>query len=311
MPTGQEWLHFFVFHLAWIGMVAVVFYYMQLSEIKKNWALYRCNPFYMPLADNIEQNFYQCIQTSQSHYMGFLTQPLEFMSKNMTGSLQSVTNDIQNVRLMLGKMRTFFADMVQSIMGVFLNLVLEFTQITIKMRDLVGKTMGVAVTLLYMMDGSVKTMGSTWKGPPGQMVRALGKCFSPSTLVEVWQQNGKDRVRVHRTMEDVKMGDILWDGSRVVATMRIDNTVDAEKVYEISTERQIVNVSGSHLVVDSETGQWVCVFQATQAKVAEDQTMPYWVCLITDSHRILIDNQVFWDWEDHAMKKTNQTSVHP
>ena len=41
---------------------------------------------------------------------------------------------------------------------------------------------------MYVMDGSIKTMNSTWNGPPGQLVRALGKCFHPYTNIKL--ENG-------------------------------------------------------------------------------------------------------------------------
>lgn len=41
------------------------------------------------------------------------------------------------------------------------------------------------ITLLYILDGSTKTTQSMWKGPPGQMVRSLGKCFHPHTKIKL------------------------------------------------------------------------------------------------------------------------------
>ena len=58
------------------------------------------------------------------------------------------------------------------------------------------------VSLLFIMDGSIKTMNSTWNGPPGQLVRALGKCFHPYTNIKL--ENG-----IIKHMKDVNLGDIL------------------------------------------------------------------------------------------------------
>ena len=57
MPSGKNWINFLYINIAFAIYIASVFYYSQLAEIKANWPLYRCNPMYMPLADNVEQNF--------------------------------------------------------------------------------------------------------------------------------------------------------------------------------------------------------------------------------------------------------------
>jgi hypothetical protein len=50
---------------------------------------------------------------------------------------------------------------------------------------MVGKMIGIVVTILYVLDGSIKTMNSTWAGPSGQLVRAMGSCFHPETKVKL------------------------------------------------------------------------------------------------------------------------------
>ena len=49
---------------------------------------------------------------------------------------------------------------------------------------------------MFILDGSMKTMESTWNGPPGQLVRKVGKmkiCFRPDTLLRL--ENSLQRVR--------------------------------------------------------------------------------------------------------------------
>jgi hypothetical protein len=215
MPSGKNWVNFLYVNLAFAIYIAGVFYYSRVAEIKANWPLYRCNPMYMPLADNMEENFVYCIQSMQTNFMGFLLQPLTFLTDSLGGMLGGVMGEINSIRAMFDKIRTFFTDIVQSIFGVFLNLVIEFQRITIGIKDLIGKTIGIMVSLMYVMDGSIKTMNSTWNGPPGQLVRALGKCFHPDTNVKL--DNG-----IVKHMKDINLGDILEDGSFVESFMKID-----------------------------------------------------------------------------------------
>jgi len=72
MPSGKDWVNFFYVNLAFALYIGGVFYYSQVTQIKANWPLYRCNPIYMPLADDIESNFVYCIQSMQGNFMGYL-----------------------------------------------------------------------------------------------------------------------------------------------------------------------------------------------------------------------------------------------
>ncbi len=44
----------------------------------------------------------------------------------------------------------------------------------IKIKDMVSKVIGIMMTMMYLVQGSVMTMQSTWNGPPGAMVRFMG-----------------------------------------------------------------------------------------------------------------------------------------
>lgn len=295
MPSGKNWVNFIYVNIAFAIYIAGVFYYNQVSQIKSNWPLYRCNPMYMFLADDIEENFTYCVQNMQTSFMGYLLQPLTFITTSLTTMLGGFMGDIQNIRAMFNKIRTFFSSIIQSIFGVFLNLIIEFQKITIGIKDLIGKTIGIMVSLMYVMDGSIKTMNSTWNGPPGQLVRALGKCFHP--LTEVKLKNGQ-----FKCMKDIDLGDILEDGSIVESVMKIDNKKESIPFYSINTENGDILVTGSHLVFDKENNTFIKVQDYKKATLT-DIKFDWFSCLITDTHKIPIKDEIFWDWEDHFVKK--------
>lgn len=300
MPSGKNWVNFLYINLAFAIYIAGVFYYSQLADIKANWPLYRCNPIYMPLADNIEQNFVYCIQSMQTNFMGHLLQPLTFVTGSLGGMLGNFMNEINSVRAMFDKIRTFFSEIVQSIFGVFLNLVIEFQRITIGIKDLIGKTIGIMVTLMYVMDGSVKTMNSTWNGPPGQMVRSLGKCFHPETKIKL-------KNRTIKAIKDIDLGDVLEDGSIVESVMKIDNKREPIPLYVIKNKgvnNEDIFVTGSHLVFDEDKNLFIKVENYSKAEKT-DIKIDWFSCLITSYHRIKIGNEIFWDWEDHFVKQDN------
>ena len=298
MPSGKNWMNFIYINLAFGIYIAGVFYYGQMAQIKANWPLYRCNPMYMGLADDIESNFVYCIQNMQTGFMGYLLQPLTYVTSSMSSMLGGFSNDINNVRAMFNKIRTFFTSIIQSVFGVFLNLVIEFQKITISINDLIGKIIGTMVSLMYILSGSITTMQSTWNGPPGQMIRALGKCFHPETTVKL--KNG-----TIKAMKDIDLGDILENGSIVESIMKIDNKQNPIPLYVIKgagVNKEDIYVTGSHLVLNNDTKQFIKTEDYFKAELSDKKT-EWFSCLITSDHKIQIGNEMFWDWEDHFVKK--------
>ena len=299
MPSGKNWVNFLYVNIAFAIYIAGVFYYSQIAEIKANWPLYRCNPMYMPLADNMEENFVYCVQSMQTNFMGHLLQPLTFITSSLGGVLGGFVGEINDIRAMFDKIRTFISDTIQSIFGVFLNLVIEFQRITMGIKDLIGKTIGVMVSLMYIMDGSIKTMNSTWNGPPGQLVRTLGKCFHPDTKVRL--QNGDIKA-----MKDIDLGDILVDGAIVESVMKIDNKRDPVPLYKmkgVGVNDSDIYVTGSHLVYNPHANKFIKVENCRYAEISVLEA-EWFSCLITSNHRIKLGQEVFWDWEDHFIKNS-------
>jgi hypothetical protein len=298
MPTGKNWMNFIYINLAFGIYIAGVFYYGQIEQIKKNWPLYRCNPMYMYLADDIESNFVYCIQNMQTGFMGYLLQPLTYVTSSIGSMLGGFSDSINMARGMFNKIRTLFTSTIQSVFGVFLNLVIEFQKITISINDLIGKIIGTMVSLMYILSGSITTMQSTWNGPPGQMIRALGKCFHPETSVKL--KNG-----TIKAMKDIDLGDILENGSIVESVMKIDNKQNPVPLYIIKgagVNKEDIYVTGSHLVFNDVTKQFIKTEDYFNAKLSDKKT-EWFSCLITSDHKIQLGDETFWDWEDHYLKK--------
>jgi hypothetical protein len=304
MPTGRNWLYFIYVNLGFALYVAGTYYLSSVQEIKDNWPLYRCNPMYMPLSDNMSEDFTYCVQNITTSFMGYLLQPLTFITSTLSDMGANFTVQIDNVRAMFNKIRSFVSNIFQSIFGVFLNIIIEFQKIIIGLKDMVGKTIGIVVTMMYVLDGSIKTMNSAWKGPSGQLVRALGKCFYPMTKIRL--QNGNIVA-----IKDINLGDVLENGSIVYSTMRIDNvdrnsTLRKEKLYIIKktgVNKENIHVTGSHLVFDKRVNKFIPVSNYADAALSNVAT-DYLSCLITSDHKIKIGEEVFWDWEDHFIKNS-------
>lgn len=284
MPTMNNYLNLLYVNLGFIAQIAIMIYFRSVADIKKNWSLYRCNPPYWIFSDNISQDFTYCVQNTQTNMMGYLLQPIQYMISSLTSVGGGLNDSINNIRGMFSSIRDFITNIIENVFGVFLNLIIEFQKIIISIKDMVGKMVGIVVTIMYVLDGSIKTMNSAWKGPSGQMVRAIGSCFHPDTTVETVDK---------RTylMSDVPLGvKLTGKGGKVFSVLKIDN-VKKEAVYKLNN----VFVTGDHFVEYKE--KWIQVKNHIDAKLT-NIVPEYFTCLITDNRIIELNGTTFHDWED-------------
>jgi hypothetical protein len=165
--------------LIFVGMYFYNILAVGIKNIKDNWPVYRCNPSVMPFAGmfghDVGSNFTYCIQNMQSDYMGYLLQPLNYLTSVQNNTMGTLMESIQDIRGFFNVIRNFITSIVQSIFGIFLNILIQMQFMLIKMKDMVGKVVGVMATMMYILQGTVMTMESTWAGPPGAMVRTMSK----------------------------------------------------------------------------------------------------------------------------------------
>jgi len=225
--------------------------------------------------------------------MGYFLQPINYMISSLTSIGGGFNESINNIRGMFSSIRSFVSEIIQNVFGVFLNLIVEFQKIIISIKDMVGKMVGIVVTIMYVLDGSIKTMNSAWSGPPGQLVKAIGSCFHPNTNITL--SDGKQY-----TMENIPLGSELPDGGKVFAVLKIDNT-KKEPLYKIKGKNQDILVTGEHFIFDKETNKWIQVKDYSKSTIQKDLIIDYFSCLITTNRRIPIDNELFWDWEDDEL----------
>jgi hypothetical protein len=273
-----------------------------IAQIQADWPLYKCNPLVMPFASvfgyNTATNFTSCIQNIFSSYIGYILQPIHYLF-SVTGSIaKDLTNGLNDVRAFFDKIRNFITSIIQSVFGVFLNILIEFQRITIGIKDLFGKLIAVIVTLMYTVSGAIMTVNSAWNGMPGEMIRML--CFDPETKIKL-----KDDSLV--AIKDVPLNAILKTGTRVCTVMNISNLDNegkqVEKMYKVKgggEEGKDIIVSGSHLVYDPSIKEFVHVEDLGDAEIEmTDLKCETLCCLITTDHTIPIGKWIFHDWEDN------------
>jgi len=307
MKAGDIGLSLFII------LIFVILYLFNIlaigvKNIKDDWPKYRCNPIVMPFAGilapngtSATDNFTYCIQNMQSNYMQHLLQPVNYNLGVLGDSTSSIMESVNAARAFFNKLRNMITDTISGIFSVFLNIIIEFQRTIINIKDLFAKLVGILASLLFILDGSVKTMESAWNGPPGQLVRKVGKmkiCFKPDTLLQ--KENGE-----FVEIKDIKLGDKLKNGSEVMGTMQLNNLDEnrnhIEMLYRVpgGEINQDIYVTGDHLIYDNATTNFIKVKDFPESIKNTNCTSDYFCCLITSNHVISIGNRIFHDWEDN------------
>ena len=302
MPTFNNYFSFIMINLAFMAQVLAMAYFRAAADVKENWPLYRCNPPYWVFSENINEDFTYCVQNTQVNTMGYHLQPMTYLVSNLTSFTGELSGSLNNVRQMISGIRGFTGNIVQNIFGVFLNLIIEFQKMIIAIKDTVGKLIGVVMTILYVLDGSIKTMQSTWNGPPGKLVKSIGSCFHPETKI-------KTKSGEIYSMKDLPLGAELSDGGKVFAVLKIDNS-KKEHLYKINngtnkndTNNEFIYVTGNHYILDPSTNKFIKVKDYKGAQIQTEVYSDWFSCLITTNRRIKINKHIFWDWEDDELTK--------
>ena len=293
MPSLSNYMNLIYVHLGFVAQITAMAYFKSIIEIRENWPLYRCNPPYWIFSNDISADFTYCVQNTQVNLMGYLMRPFTYLLGNLTEMATGFGDAISSIRSVISNVRSFTTGIVENIFSIFVNLITEMERLILNIKDTMGKVIGVVVTMMYVLDGSLKTMQSAWKGPSGELVRKLGSCFEPSTKIKL--KNGEIYL-----IKDLPLGSVLEDGSIVLSVMKIVNNEQLYKVKGGITNENIY-VTGSHFVYSKKRDKFI---QVKDYEYAENQNIIKceWVSsLITSNRRIVIGDHIFWDWEDDEL----------
>ena len=280
---------------------------INIKRIKDNWETYRCQPLVMPFAwifgHDTAKNFTGCIQKIQGGVISGMLDPMRANMGSLSENTSSVSSDMNVFRISLTDIRDKINKSMTDVASMFFNGVIELSRTFLTLQDTVAKLSGTMITVVHLMDGSRMTLESTWRGFPGQLVRAL--CFHPDTRIH--KMNGTSCA-----IRDICMDDILLYNTGIISIMKINN-VDKngqynDKMYEVprkyideqcdkNTDKNIL-VSGSHLIYNTVSRTFVKVKDFPQS-VESKINSPILYCMITSTHVIPIGGHIFHDWEDN------------
>jgi len=87
----------------------------------------------------------------------------------------SINDSLSSSTAQSSSMNTSMTNIFGSIYGIFLNVIVEFNVLVIKLMDTQGKISGIITTILYIMTAVQYTFESMWAGIPGKMIQTIGK----------------------------------------------------------------------------------------------------------------------------------------
>lgn len=118
MPSGKNWVHFIYINIAFVVCAIGIFYYSQIGKIKSKWPLYRCNPFYIFLADDIQDNVKYCFRNVRyNHIIGYIFGPIMYIFNFMSKPLRGVMKDNEDIRNMFNSARLFIFSTINALIN--------------------------------------------------------------------------------------------------------------------------------------------------------------------------------------------------
>ena len=290
-----------------IGLYAYNVFSISVKQVQDNWPQYRCNPMYMPFSEQFGQdpmdNFSHCVHSMTKGIMSHLMEPMEHIANMLSNMGAGFQDSLNNIRHMFSNVRDSITGVISSVFAIFLSILIEIQKMIMSIKDLMGKTVGMLTTMMFMMDGTVKTMESAWNGPPGGMVRSL--CFHPNTTIQL--NNG-----TYTKIKNLNLGDVLKGGSVVEATLKLRNVDNIgrqlETLYQIDRGEKMekIYVTGKHFI-KGKNG-FIYTQDHPDAKLTLERSDVLY-SLITSDNKIRIGDRIFWDWEDDDLTAISKNPV--
>ena len=146
-----------------LGIVSFASYKAIINQLKDNWNTNKCNPIIMPFAGLIMpvpgqtttettfENFNYCIQQDMSAVFGIIMMPLEFILYLTITFLDMVLELILAVIDELAWLKNQISSIFEELYNKIVNFVIPIIEITVHIRDMLGKINGILTTSLFVI----------------------------------------------------------------------------------------------------------------------------------------------------------------
>jgi hypothetical protein len=296
IPTGQgpELWNFFnalAFIILMICGFALVFWGLAkitaISEVKKNWKMYRCDPTIMPFASfygyNTVDNFNYCMGSIFTEHSSDITSSFSSVLGSFTGILSVLMESVNSIRTSVatlgGGINVIFQDFTDRISTFFFQI--RMSAIRIKM--LMQRMYATMFAVMYMGMSSL-TAGVNFSNTI--LFSFLDTfCFEPTTEIVV---KGKGSIPI----SDIQIGDILMPTeSRVTAKFHFH--AHGQPMVKFQNG---IHVSSNHYILHNKN--WIRSEYHPDAVCTGEYTGGSLLCLNTHDHQIPVKDYIFRDYDE-------------
>ena len=274
------------------------------NYINSNWGDLKCSPIGPFLQSSglapgdPKQTSNQCQSNSfSSQFNSSMTDQFKATSKlnegfgQLSGSINNIRNmlvtiqqqsykDLSNVADMLFGIYVKIGNIIMVINKNLMNILNVFKNL-VNLGDAFGILIVSLINFIRPMINSIVHLNNSF-------------CFNKNTLIQL--KNGK-LVK----MKNIKLGDVLINGSIVNGVLNLNNVND-EYFYKLKKKNgKYIYVTGSHYIYNKKLNKYVFVKDHPDAQLSNKKESEF-SCLITNDHKIVIDDYTFWDWEDELLK---------
>ena len=343
--------------LLFIFITLVIAIFISYCYIKINsqpviddWVNQRCKPYIIPFAGFIThpegvtaseytyQNFTYCTQNILSNIMGVMLEPITFVTKQLGTEINDLENALNSIRAMFDKVRTFFQNMTQDLMGRIMNIMVPLQQIIISFKDLIGKIQGTMTAGLFTLLGSYLTLQSlmgaiaqfiltilitlaamiiafwilpfTWPAAIANTVIFIAIAI-PMAIILTFMVDVL-KVKTSLSIPSVKCFDentmiYMNDGThKKICDISVGDKLFSNNavtgVIKVATEGSKMYCLDGIIVSDSHivkyANEWIKVCQHPDAIKYVFYYKPYLYCLNTENKTISIGLNTFTDWDE-------------
>jgi len=210
---------------------------------------------------------------------------------------------INGLRQMLRPIRDFFNSIARKFYGIIQRFTIGIMYSMHKMRNSMRRSMSGFNILMHSLEHSKNSMESMIRSPPVRLAvkwlprarwiqKKAGRlfCFDKDTYLKLIDGS-------YVKIFNIQVGDVIEDGSEVVATHKFSNT---SSIYKYDN----IYISGNHLVKENDT--WVYVKDSKKGTPVFIKPQ-FLYCLSTTSGELKIGNNLFKDYEGSVNKFINKT----
>jgi hypothetical protein len=255
----QKWSIFMIF------IFVIVFYFIYglltminfKEDIKKNWSIYKTNPFMLPIAGffmegsvitNTFRNFQDFIYNSTKNAFSLLIRPIHYMFSIITKSLGDMIYTVNNMRKMAKVTRELFQKMIGEVFEQITRSVSTLQFYQEKFKNLMKKQYAIFQIVYYYLETLRATFDSMFNGPLPVMLLFLMLfgilsmfimsmcllcpvpivnlfacpicilCFDSDTMININENEQKK-------IEEIQLGDRIYPDQTIIGTFVFELSV--------------------------------------------------------------------------------------